>query len=182
VNLPDLSQIYNTINWYKNNRDHSGGGIFMLLPTEISEQFPLDGKSEEDNSPPHITVIYISPVIGFEDKIKTFTLEICQQFKPFKVKLGKPKKFINDKEQTIIHSPILSSKLVKFHNFLKEKMLANHIPISLKYPEFKPHVTIEYINSGEEPKYNKLKPEGEWIVDSVWLWGGEEPYMIYLGN
>jgi 2'-5' RNA ligase len=106
----------------------------------------------------------------FEEKIIEVVKTVCENFKKFKVKIKAPRKFINDDNQTIYHSPIASSKLHVLNDTLRAAFQLNQIPFSQKYPEFKPHVTICYQNEGELSEFRNIKPEGEFIVDQVWCW------------
>lgn len=182
--LPDLKLLYKVISWHQTQRDHKPGesvGIFVTIPSNLAKQFPDDGKEEEDSSPPHITVLFVGDMpLQLEDKLKKTVKSVCDQFKPFVAKIAKPRKFVNDKNQTIIHSPIKSKKLHKFHDELKKQLLKNQIPVDSKFPEYKPHITIEYIEKGENPKYDDIVPEGEWQIDSVWIWGLSEPFWMTL--
>jgi 2'-5' RNA ligase len=185
---PDLSSLYKVISWHNDSRsnDHKPGesaGIFAVLPADIAKQFPKDGKELEDTSPVHVTVCYIGDFpIHLEHKLESVVRNVCTKIKPFKVKLGSPRKFINDKNQTIIHSPVKSKKLHNFHDILKYALLQNQIQVSNKFPEFKPHITIEYVPENDVSRYKHLKPYGEWVIDSIWLWGLSEPYLIPLGK
>jgi len=170
----ELSNLYKTLKWHEHQRDKVPGesvGLFITLPSEIAEQYPTEGKEGQDSSPPHLTLLYIGDIpTQFEEKILEVVKQVCENFRKFKVKIKKPRKWINDKNQTIYHSPIASSKLVKLHDALKQAFDLNQIPYSKKYPDFKPHVTIEYVNEGEQPKFQNIKPEGEFIVEGIWIW------------
>lgn len=165
-----------------NQRDHKPGesvGVFATLPPEVSNQFP---NKDEDSSPPHITVCYIGDIpLQFENKVEEVTKKVAAMFRPFKVKLGPPKEFINHKNQTIIHSPVKSKKLKELNRALRLFFLQSLIPVDNKHPEYKPHVTIEYVNEDSEPIYDVV-PQGEWIIDHLWVWGGTEPKLIILGK
>ena len=183
--LPDLQSIAKTLVWHHRDNEHKDSiGIFAVLPKEIARQFPEEGKQAEDNSPAHVTVLYIGSVLpAVENKLLNVVKDVCEKTKPFKAQLKKPRKFINDKGQIILHSPVKSSRLVRFHENLRTALLNAGIQVDNKFPEFKPHVTIAYVNSKKElKKYKEVKPEGEWIVDSVWLWSTTQPHLILLGR
>jgi 2'-5' RNA ligase len=180
MSLPDLKLIYKILQWHTPS---DSVGVFAPLPPEIANQFPVDGKESEDTSPSHITLVYLGDLPQqFEEAVREIVNDVCVETKPFTVKLSKPKTFVNDKNQTIIHSPVVSGRLQKFHNNLKDRLLKNSIPVSNKFPEYKPHVTIEYVGEEEDSQYGDVKPEGDWIVDSVWIWGMSEPHMVLLGK
>jgi 2'-5' RNA ligase len=184
--LPDLKHIYKVVNWHQTQRDHKPGesvGVFITIPEALAKQFPEDGKKGHDTSPAHITVLYCGDLpLLFEDKLKEVVKGVCEQIKPFNVSLKRPDKFINHKNETIIHSPVKSKKLHAFNGMLKNALLLNQVPVENKHPEYKPHITIRYLNENEEDIYNDPEPVGEWMVDSVWIWGGKSPYLVYFGK
>lgn len=185
MSLLNLSEMYKILEWHS-NRPYDNGhhvGLFLPLPVDVARQFPDEGRSAEDSSPVHTTLVYIGDFpMELESKLVTIVNNVCEKMKPFTVKLGAPKKFKNDDNQTILHSPITSKKLKSFHSKLKNVLVANQIPVSTKYPEYKPHVTIEYVNEGDKPKFKKTKPKGEWVIDSLWVWGTSEPYLVCFGK
>jgi len=179
----DLQLVYKIMNWHAAKADNKHVGLFIPLPSNVAKQFPEDGREGEDSSPEHITLVYIGEFHNeLEDKLKNIVQIFASKTKPFSVKLVKPKKFVNDEGQTVLYSPVKSSKLNKLHYALKQVLRTNQIPLNNKYPEYKPHVTIEYVSPEEKPKYRDLCPKGEWTVDAVWIWGASEPYMIHLGR
>lgn len=182
--LPDLKQIYQVVNYHQNQRDREPGesvGVFVTVPRHLADQFPV--KPGNDMSPAHITVLFCGDLPEmFEEKLVEIVRQICEQAKPFTVSLKDPDEFVNHKGETIIHSPIKSKKLHAFRDMIKGALLLNQIPVDNKHPEYKPHVTIRYLNPGEENTYNDPPPEGEWLVDHCWVWGGREPVLIYLGK
>jgi 2'-5' RNA ligase len=182
--LPDLSLIYKTVHWHQNNNSHAGEvGLFVLLPSSESNKFPDAGRHGHDESPPHITVVYLGSVPKeLEAKLKRVVQSVCERTNPFQVTYGKVAKFETDKGDKVYHTPVKSSRLVKFHDELKKELQRNQLPVNTKFPEYKPHITIEYVAAGTEPKFIEQNFVGGFTVDSVWIWGSSNPQMIYLGN
>lgn len=180
----DLRSLYKTLSWHNQDRDHPTGqkvGLFIQVPEDIAAQFPKEGKAGEDSSPPHITLLYIGNLPPmFEEKMLKVVENVCQSSRSFTVKLGKVQTFTNEDGQKIYHSPIISKPLQKLHEKLKIEFEYAQLPYSTKYPEFKPHITIEYVNVCEKPKFSHLCPQGSWEVDSVWAWGMAEPKLYFL--
>lgn len=180
----DLKQLYKTLTWHDKQRDFPMGekvGLFILVPEHIAAQFPADGKEGEDSSPPHVTLLYIGTLpSSFEARMCEVVKEVVENFKSFDVYLGDVKKFVNDDMQKVFHSPVKSRKLQSLHEELKDAFKKNQLPFSTKYPEFKPHITIEYVDPGEKRKFADINPEGEWTVDCVWVWGLASPQMYFL--
>src|SRR3990167_5744203 len=114
-----LKELYDTISWHNLNRDKEIGesvGVFAVLPNDIAKQFPLEGREGRDTSPSHVTVCYIGKFPAkYEKRLCKIVSDFCSQCKPFKVKLGKVKKFKNADGEKIIHSVVLSRKLKMFN-------------------------------------------------------------------
>lgn len=183
--LPDLSQIAQTLIYHARDNDHVGEvGIFAVLPKEIARQFPDEGRQETDKSPSHITILYLGSVLpALEKKLLRVVNEVCEATKPFVASLKRPRKFVNDKGQIILHSPVKSGRLVRFHDNLRAALLNAGIQVDNKFPEFKPHITIAYCNNKKELKqYKEIRPEGEWIVNSIWIWSTKNPHLVLLGR
>lgn len=183
--LPDLISIAKTMVYHARDNEHKGEvGIFAVLPKEIARQFPIEGREAEDRSPSHITILQLGSVVpAAEKKLLRIVNEVCEATKPFVVSLKRPKKFVNDKGQIILHSPVKSGRLVRFHDNLRAALLNGGIQVDNKFPEFKPHITIAYVNSKKELKqYKDVRPQGEWLMDSVWIWSTKSPHLVFLGK
>lgn len=179
----NLLDIYELVDWHQNNRDKPAGesvGLFIPLPSDLAKQYPPKGEGN-DNSPPHITLLYCGTVPEhMEDKMEEVCKQVCTNFKSFNVKIKKPRKFINDKNETIRHSPIASLRLKRFHECMKEAFMQAGLPLSDKYPDYKPHITIEYIPQGQKSQYKEIKPQGQFKVEEVHMWGGTQPHIFKL--
>jgi 2'-5' RNA ligase len=181
----DLKNLYKTLIWHKQeeiNPTHDSCGLFIQVPEYIARQFPSIGKDGHDSSPPHITLLYIGQLPqAFEPRLFEVVQKVCENFKCFEVKLGKLNKFVNEEKKEIVyHSPIISKRLQLLHEMMKIEFQHAQLPYSTKFPEFKPHITIEYVNFGDMRKLPHVNPVGSWLVDSVWVWGTSEPKLYFL--
>jgi 2'-5' RNA ligase len=179
----DLKKLYNVLYWHKNKNEKLDGqhvGLFIIAPDYIANQFPKEGRAGEDSSPAHITLLYIGSLpAAFEPRMKEVLEDICDNTKRFTVALGSPRTFKNDK--IVLHSPIKSKKLKALHEIIKAKFHLAQIPFDNKFPEFKPHMTIAYCEDKKQLElYKDVNPQGEWVVDSIWLWGTDDPHMFFL--
>lgn len=180
MGMIDLSDIAETLQWHEHN-DHSHPGIFIKLPRELASQYP---QIKDDDSPKHITVIMLDTLSeALESKFISIVQQVCTNIKPFTIKVGKVGKFVNDKNQIILHSKVKSNKLYKLHDILKQALAQNQISVSNKYPNFEPHITIAYANDKKEAKqYKDIQPEGEIEVDHIEIWGTSRPFYVLLGK
>jgi len=184
--LDDLTSIYDVIAWNKGSKEeHSGGGIFITLPTKLAKKFPTDGKAGEDDSPAHVTVLYVDDVkekVSKKGKYLKAIEDVCKKTKPFKVTLGSTKSFPGEGEKKVYYASVDCKELHKFNAALKSKFETDKLSYSKKHKGFTPHVTIEYADSEEKSKHKNKTMKGEWEVRHVWLWGFGEPSAIFLGG
>jgi 2'-5' RNA ligase len=178
INLADIAE---TLEWHNQRDEHDHPGIFVKLPREIARQFPV---KSDDPSPAHITLCILDgSITGVEEKLVAIVQEVCRQFKPFVVKLGKVKKFDNAEGEMIIHSAVKSGKLLRFHEALKQTLRANQVSVDSKYPDYVPHITIGKAKTRKEARALKEnQPQGEFMVSEIWIWGGRQPQLITLGR
>jgi 2'-5' RNA ligase len=157
-------------------------GLFFPLPKRLARQYPPDGRAGEDPSPPHLTFVYIGDFdeSGADELIAT-AKRIGSVIPPLDLKLENASSFQNDEGQTIINSPVSGQHLHPAHYGFKTALKRRGFEVADKWPVYKPHVTIEYVDSGEQPRYGMLNPRGQWRADAVELWGLGDPIKIPLG-
>jgi len=173
----DLTLFSKIVEWHKSSENV---GLFIPLPTHLAKKYPIDGREGEDDSPPHITLNYFGKVSSaYVPKVLAVATEVISNTPSFKVQIGDKKEFINKDNQRIIHSTVKSPQLRRLHHKLDERM-GEVLSYEKSYPQFKPHITIEYVNEGSDSKYEDLKIRGTWKVDIIWLWGADKPYPIFL--
>jgi 2'-5' RNA ligase len=156
-------------------------GLFLPLPERLARQYPPEGKEGEDTSPPHLTLVYIGDVDdGKVEELREVLSRIVQAVPPMDLRLLPPTTFQNEEGQTILHSPVAGPQLEQAHNAIKGALQRRGFDVK-HYDEFKPHVTIEYIDPGERSKFRYLSPKGRWRADSIGFWVGEDRQMLPLG-
>jgi 2'-5' RNA ligase len=177
----DLKHLYQILDYSYRQRDRVAGEsvcIVVVPPREISEQFDIAGKEGEDSSPAHCTVAYLGTVpLETEEKIKRVAEAVSANTRSFNLKLGKMNIFENP-EHDVYHMQVKGKKLHNYREALKHAFAANQIAIDTKHPDYKPHITLEYVTPGEQPKYVGSVPEGKWRAENAWLWGLSEPYLL----
>ena len=157
-------------------------GLFIPLPERLARQYPPDGKEGEDSSPPHLTLVYIGDVPDDRiDELRAVLTRIVQAIPPLELKLQPPTTFKNDEGQTILHSPVSGPLLERAHNAIDGALKRRGFDVQ-GYDEFKPHVTIEYVDPGAQPKFSYVEPKGQWVADSVGFWVGEDRRSLPFGS
>ncbi len=159
-------------------------GLFLPLPPELAKQYPAEGKAGEDDSDPHLTLLYIGDVSKDRwDELVQIVEDGLREVRPFELTLGPVDTFINHHDQTIFHSTIEgNADLGEIHNNIRQKLLEADFDIKHAGRELKTHVTIEYVDLGEEPKFADIEPIGSWLVDEIEIWGLGNPHIINLNK
>lgn len=161
-------------------------GLFIPLPADLAEQYPIEGREGEDDSDPHMTLLYIGDVSEDKfDELISVIKESLQGISSFELSLLPPESFKNKEDQEIIHSPleIISDDidLTELHNILRRNIEDANFEVKA-HKEFKPHITIEYVNPNEESKFKDIQPTGSWLVDEIEIWGLGDPHIIKLDD
>lgn len=156
-------------------------GLFLPLPERLARQYPPEGREGEDSSPVHVTFVYIGDVEDERlDELEGVLRRVLQAVPPLDLKLLPPRTFESDSGQTILHSPVHCPGMKEAHDALKGALERRGFNVEA-YPDFKPHVTIEYIDHGERSKLQHIEPTGRWRADSVGFWVGDDRKDLPLG-
>jgi len=129
-----------------------------IAPTiDEGDLYPQEETMNGVETDTHITVLYgINPDKACKDTIKEYFTE------PIKIKSsGKVDYFDNDNTVAIV--PVESEQLTKLHNTLKEEL-----PNKDSHPEYKPHITIAYMQPGVRLKDEEVEPF-EWEITKLIL-------------
>jgi len=155
-------------------------GIFIKLPTELGKKFP---DLKEDDSPAHITVLYLGDQSSkAEEEIVEAVKEVIKSTDPFECELGSLGYFKHDEDdQKIAYVKVKSDDLRNLHHRLVKAMNNHEIEWENKWPEFKPHVTLAYMDDLEAVYDGKI-PSGSWLCDEVEIWGFDKKYKIRFNN
>ena len=154
-------------------------GLFIPIPKEFHDQFHK-GREKEDDSPPHITFLYIGDAQPEdEEKIASIAKDVLGKAKPFTVKFGDYSEFVND-EHRVAHVKIESDRLHELHKELKKAMKDGGVKVDNTHPTYKPHSTLNYIDP--DANYEGPVPSGEFEVAKVGLWGFDKDKDIKVGN
>lgn len=172
------------LRYMANRQSGESVGLFIPLPPDLAKQYPLDGKAGEDDSDPHLTVLYIGdvPQDKFQELIDIVEAELSDT-RSFELTIGPVGEFTNHDNQRIIHSTVESTgdtSLETVHDNNRQALSVAGFDIKHASRDFKAHITIEYVDEGEEAKFSDIKPKGSWTVNEIELWGLGEPHIIKL--
>jgi len=146
-------------------------GLFIRLPDDLAKQFPRGGRGD-DESPPHLTLLYYGDAdpVGVE-KFGDAVRPVLLSSPSMRLRLGPVASFKNQDGQTVRHCPVYGKGLQRLFDALKKALAVAGDGWKPTYSSFKPHVTLEYVEPGEEPRISS-SPKGEWIAEACELWGG----------
>lgn len=153
-------------------------GIFIQLPSELAKKFP---RLSEDDSPSHITVLYLGDQpIDKEDNIVTAAKQAIKTIEPFELELGNLSHFHHSGEEyeKVAIMRIKSENLRKLRSTLEKIMKDNGVVWENKWGSYKPHVTLAYLPAGDE--YAGEPISGKWKCTEIKIWGFKKKHTIKL--
>jgi DNA ligase D-like protein (predicted 3'-phosphoesterase) len=165
-------------------KKHEKAGLFILVPKNLAKEFPSLG--DHDDSKPHITALFIGEVPKkHEDLLEETVKEVLTEQVPFDVELDDKVSYFPASKHSdgckIAKLKIVSKDLHKFHDKLKEAISNAGIEIDDHFPDYKPHITLEYMEPGKE-KYGDDFPQGSWAVGAVEMWNGDYKKKFSFGG
>ena len=159
----------------KEAKKHYKAGIFITLPKDLAKDCPSLGV--HDDSLRHITALFIGKISKKEvELVEAVIKQVLKEQKSFKVKLDDKVSYFPATESSdnckVAKLKIISDDLHEFNKKLKEAIKAVGVEIEDKFPSYKPHLTLQYMEEGKE-KYDGDLPKGSFVVDQVELWNGD---------
>jgi tRNA nucleotidyltransferase/poly(A) polymerase/2'-5' RNA ligase len=164
--------------------DGDGVGLFIPLPKNLAKKFP--GLGENDDSPSHVTFLYIGDFQEDEaeqERLVEILRAILKRWWPgAKATLGPVDYFVHkDKDRVVPHVTVDFDKdLSAFRHRIKQELLEAGFEVADKFPEYKPHVTLAYL-PGLDGKWKGPVPKGSWEFDEMEVWGLPKVHKIQLG-
>ena len=115
----------------------------------IDESDNIHGRETE----PHITVRY-----GLHTTDPKDVSDLINGFGPIEITLDKTDMFsIDEKPYDVVIAQVISPKLMKLN-----KLISDNLEFTTDYNEYKPHLTLAYVQKGEADKYkNKISLQGK---------------------
>lgn len=165
-------------------------GVFIPVPTEIVRQletlYPrMMDRDEVDDSPPHITVLYVGTLDDAQaEGLRATVTEALKTIQPFDVRMVGTSHFDNP-DASVFHVRIESKGLTDLHHLLKASVETAGIPVSHRYGEggngtYRGHITLSYRPPGQHE--NDIPVAGSWVVDRVEVWNMGSPISMKLGG
>lgn len=155
-------------------------GIFIVLPKKLGKQFPSLG--DFDSSKSHVTVLFIGKVPKKHYELLEETVKkVAKKYLPFILQLDEKVSYFpatkHSEGRKIAKMKVISETLHQLHKDLKKAILAAGIDIDDHFPNYKPHVTLEYMPIAKQ-KYDDTAPDGSWVAEAIEIWGLGDPIKI----
>jgi 2'-5' RNA ligase len=162
-------------------------GVFLPIPFDMGKDFP--DKWHEDDSVPHLTILYAGDLTPAEFKKLVKVVRVaCTHIRPFEADLRYFREFQNAKGQRIPHmrpSYKVSMRLASIHGILRRAAEAEGLKIAHTYGErgndglpyeirYTAHATLAYLDPESTGPYYGPRPTGSWWVNELEVWGHEQ--------
>jgi 2'-5' RNA ligase len=144
-------------------------GFFIRLPASAAKQFPKDRGEGEDDSPPHVTALYVGPTHPADVQACVAAARlVCETAAPLEMHLGGVAWFTNQHGQEIAHSIVECVDLRKLHAAVREAV-AGVTAVNDFPAEYTPHATLAYCKSR---RYDGPVPQASFTVKEIEVWYG----------
>lgn len=158
-------------------------GVFIPVPDQLLRRleivYPRLLDRSVDDSPPHITVLYVGELDESQaEELRKTVRAAIETLEPFAVRIEGTGHFDNP-DQTVFYARVVSDALVNLHHVLKSSVESAGIPVNHRYgPDgvFKAHVTLSYGPPGKHE--DDLAIVGAWLVDRVEVWSMGSPVSM----
>jgi 2'-5' RNA ligase len=153
--------------------DGTSVGLFISLPKGLAKRFPT--LYPEDNSPSHVTFLYIGEVKGDErqkELIQVLKEVFSDCWEDCVGQLQSLEYFDHeDKDRRVPHMSVAFNRdMEEFRDCVKKGLEEGGFPVQDKFPEFKPHVSLAYM-PGMDSQWDGERPNGAWQFDNMEVWG-----------
>lgn len=152
-------------------------GVFLPVPADLG--FPQVGDHDDD---PHVTVLYIGAVPdGQRELLVKKVQEVVGGHPPLQLRLDEAVSYFPPSESSdgkrVAKLGVQCPALADLHAELWEQIEEAGIKVEHSFPDFKPHVTLDYIEPGTS--YAGEAPTGgSWITNAMEIWGWGEPIKV----
>lgn len=152
-------------------------GVFLPVPDNLG--FPEAGDHNDD---PHVTVLFIGAVPNGKRDILTKTVqEIVGGHPPLKMKIDDEVSYFDPSESSdgkrVAKLGVSAEGLEDLHKEIWEEVEAAGIKVEHSFPDFKPHITLDYIEP-DESYAGEAPTGGGWTANAFELWGWGDPIEL----
>ncbi len=162
--------------------DGTSVGFFIPLSADLASQYEV---KPEDTSPPHVTFLYVGKVAP--EQVPTLlrvAREVLRDTPPVFGVLNGVDSFVKkDKNQRVLYSRVVFSHDLKpLRDRLWAALTEAGFKVEQAFPNFTPHVTIEYRDGVTDAVLDSAPPSGSWDCKTIEVWGLPKKYSLPLGE
>lgn len=124
----------------------------------------------------HVTLLYMGKGTPLVEVARAMLAchEVARAFSPFLLLLNRVGAFPEGEDGTPIILPVMSPVVMSLQASLKLAFQKYGMEFSDKFPDFKPHVTLSYLQAGENvPPLAGLPGPLSWVAHEMMIWGGD---------
>lgn len=154
-------------------------GLFIPLPEHLASQFP--SLEPFDDSPAHITFMYVGPVAPErqEEFLRVLQKGMAHIEGPITASLDGVDTFQHQDKRVAYSRVRFSQPIAELHDRLKNYLASAGFPVLHSFPFLTPHVTISYM--GPHDEWEGVPPKGSWTFSGMQVWGLPELAEVSLG-
>lgn len=162
--------------------DGSSVGFFIPLSADLASQY---GAKSEDTSPPHVTFLHVGKIAP--EQVPTLlrvARDVLRNTPPVFAVLNGVDSFVQeDKNQRVLYSRVVFSYDLKpLRDRLWAALVEAGFNVEHSFPNFVPHVTIEYRDGVTDAVLDHTPPSGSWGCKTIEIWGLPKKYVLPLGE
>lgn len=160
--------------------------MFFPLPSSLAAQFP--SLEPEDDSPPHITLLYVGEVPRAKEELFVSTVMnvLANEPSPILASLDEVDHFVHPHQnRQVFYSRVRFSRdVAELRDRVWLALEEAGFTVKHSFPlAFFPHITLGYIeDAGAKFVWTGVTPKGAWDIRSVAVWGISKPVEIALGT
>jgi 2'-5' RNA ligase len=160
--------------------------LFLPLPPSLASQYP--SLAPEDDSPPHITLLYVGEVPKAKEELFVSTVMnvLANEPSPILASLDEVDHFVHPHQnRQVFYSRVRFSRdVAELRDRVWLALEEAGFAVKHSFPlAFFPHVTLGYIeDAGAKFVWTGVTPQGMWDIRSVAVWGISKPVEIALGT
>lgn len=158
-------------------------GLFFPLPEHLAREFPSLG--EEDDSPSHVTFLYVGEGPEPEDVPRFLDVVRSEvQNWPWRVTASlMGLEYFHNPEHTVAYDRVsFYNDMAPLRVSMLRALEANGFTVEDSHPlDYNPHATLAYLPPGDS--YQGDVPRGSWTFNTVEVWGlGDDPVELPVGQ
>lgn len=155
-------------------------GVFVRLPSSLASLWPI-GLRGDDRSAPHVTLLYVGAVARESfDLVERAVRDAVAWVAPFRCVVETYGEFGTPTGELVAAMIPDAPQLAEIAAVVKHGLERSNVKMVEQHAPFRPHATLAVLHGDAE--YDGPRPAGEFVVESVEVWGLDREVVIKLGE